>query len=182
VTWTLKDGRLVKTEKTQKSDSLCAACPYVYTMTEQNQRFVGEILSHQNSPKLHREDVLELGLFEAKTQLHVRLLELKPETTHLDSISIVVDDREVLPHACEKQLHRYCLADSQFATIEQGEALEFIFSVPTAGQVSLKASGYYLPYEGSDENGASLPQAQQLIGQMMSSSRTTVPTGSPAVP
>jgi hypothetical protein len=182
VTWTLKDGRLVKTEKTQKSDSPCAACPYVYTMTERNQRFVGEILVHQNSPKLHREDVLELGLFEANTQLHVRLLELKPETTHLDSISIVVDDIEMLPHPCEKQLHPYCLADSQFATIEQGEALEFTFRVPTTGQVSLKANGYYLPYGGSDKSSASLPQAQQLTGQMMSSSRTTVPTGSPAVP
>ena len=117
------------------------------------QRFSGEILKNQNSQELYREDLLELGTFAQNEQLRVRLVELKPETTFLDSISIVVSDAkqevvEQLPDACNQEDYNHCATDKVFTTFEQGEALDLSFKVPIEGSVWLKATGYYLPDEG----------------------------------
>ena len=150
--WSLKNGSVVQSKKTKKTDSACAACPYVYTLTERMQRFSGEILKNQNSEDLYREDVLELGRFTQKEKLKVRLVELKPETTFLDSISIVVSDdsnevTEQLPKACSQERYNQCVTDKNFTIIEQGSSLDLSFEVPVEGTVWLKATGYYLPHE-----------------------------------
>ena len=113
--WRLNNGVISKSTKTKKTNSQCAACPYVYTLTERMQRFSGEILKNQRSRDLYREDLLELGSFAQNEHLRVRLVELKPETTFLDSISIVVSDtdkgvHEQFPQACSQEaFRRYCL-------------------------------------------------------------------------
>ena len=118
------------------------------------QRFSGEILKNQRSRDLYREDLLELGSFAQNEHLRVRLVELKPETTFLDSISIVVSDmdkgvHEQLPQACSQENYDHCATDKVFTVIEQGESLDLDFDVPVQGTVWLKATGYYLP-DGSE--------------------------------
>lgn len=122
-----------------------AACPYVDVVhADGSTQEMGEILRWLHAEDLHDTQTLDLGDVEAG-RLVVRLREDKPEVTHLFEVHVEVDGVPLDPLDCgADDAPRYCGGDQEHI-LREGERIDVVFDVPTAGHAVLSATGYYIP-------------------------------------
>jgi len=135
--------------KVQDCEQL-AACPMVVLVDHDGQTEVGEILRGLRGTAAYDRQTLPLAPPRDGT-LHVRIVEHKPEVTHLDAVALLVDGRELLPRACaDDPSLEYCVPDRSSLRLARGESLDLWFDVPAdAASVELVAWGHYVPMRSS---------------------------------
>ena len=130
----------------------CAACPFVY-LTDEKMEFVDEILRNQHSEELYGPDEILLGNRREGDVVNVKIVEVKPEISYIDHLSLVVENPQgeiwmETPVTCKdgsKQID-YCSEDGASFILPYGSELDVGFVVPQSGKVSLRAVGYYIPF------------------------------------
>jgi len=145
----LVDGKLAKdSEKTSGKfdETQCAACPYVFVRGPAGERLVGEILRDVRGRSAETTQSLALPA-SAVVQgvLHVRVAELKPETTYVDVLYITAGDRTVFARDCDGA---WCQRDASYEVLHRGDTRELVFEVGALAPgetVTLWATGYYVP-------------------------------------
>lgn len=143
------DGDRLRPERTVEGaydPTQCAACPLLVQVGGPAPHHVGELLRHQRAATLERTDRLPLGWVPAG-DLHLRLVELKPETTLLDAIYVELDGVRVSPRHCGD----HCVVDGARTPIPAGGALDLTFPLPTAGSATVVGHGYYVPHQPVDD-------------------------------
>lgn len=129
-----------------------AACPFVYLMDEKIE-LVDEILRNQHSEDLYGPDEIVLGNRRKGNVVNVKIVEVKPEISYIDHLSLVVENSQgeiwmETPVACKdgSEQIEYCSEDGASFVLSYGSELDVDFVVPQSGKVSLRAVGYYIPF------------------------------------
>jgi hypothetical protein len=125
--------------------AFAAACPYVDVEVGGRWVEAGEILRDLHRPGLEGPQELALPAESREDGvLRVRLVEHKPEVTHLDALWLEVGERVLWPVGCPEG--EVCGVDGQRRVLHQGEELEVTFEVGEGDETPvLWAHGYYVP-------------------------------------
>ena len=131
------------TELVQRCDQL-AACPFVYVVDGSDETFVGEVLRDVRGRENATLQPLAIGTRSAGT-VHVRLREEKQEVTFLDELYAEIDGVRIEATECIDAGGAHCIADGRPLIMRPGDELDVTFEVPSAGELTIWARGYYVP-------------------------------------
>lgn len=142
-----KGGLEKASEKTTGThdNMLCAACPYVYLETESGWEFRGEILREVRFEAAQTTRSMRLGRASQRI-VRVMIAERKPEITYLDAVAVVAGDTEIEPRRCQNDAGgALCAEDGAHHALAPRDELVLEFAVPPGAELTLRATGYYVP-------------------------------------
>lgn len=125
-----------------------SACPFVAVSIDGGD-FVehGEILRNLRAPALEATQSLAIPAAGSCRRVTVRLLERKPETTHLDRVALEIGGRRIAPSDCGAR--PICEDDARYLTLGPGDAIDVNFDLQAGSdcsQLRVIADGYYVPH------------------------------------